>query len=199
MALNNHQPSQKQSEPGFWQSPARGPLRWLGIGANVLTALGLLMCVLPLHSAEPPSKANPSTPPVSPTPNSSQPTGGELVIRIDGLRNQDGDVCVSLFSSANAADFPQKADKAIRRQCAKINNLSMQMTIKDLTPGSYAVALLHDANRDGTPNTVYGIPSEGFGFSQNPPLDVAAPKFEATAVTVEGPRTTIKIQLNYLQ
>jgi uncharacterized protein (DUF2141 family) len=123
-----------------------------------------------------------------------------LVVKVDGLRSKDGDVCIIIYGSANAADFPRNSAKAARRLCTKINSAtSMQMTIKDLPPGSYAATLLHDSNGDGMPNNEGGIPTEGFGFSQNPPLDIAAPKFDTAAFTVEGPRTTIQIKMNYLQ
>jgi uncharacterized protein (DUF2141 family) len=149
-----------------------------------------------------PTSSPASTPKPSPTgTNQAVPaTGNELVIQVDGLRSRDGKVCVTLYNSDGAADFPNNESKAFRHQCSPItNNLAMRITFKDMPTGRYAIALLHDANGDGTPNRVNGIPSEGFGFSQNPVLDVAAPKFEATAFSVEGPKTMIKINVTYLQ
>jgi uncharacterized protein (DUF2141 family) len=156
----------------------------------------------PTASPKPTSSPASTSPKPSPTgaTQAAPATGNELVVQVDGLRNKDGKVCVTLYNSDGAADFPNNESKAYRHQCSPItNNLSMRISFKDMPLGRYAIALLHDANGDGTPNRVNGIPSEGFGFSQNPVLDVAAPKFEATAFSVEGPKTMIKINVTYLQ
>nr|WP_245817423.1 DUF2141 domain-containing protein [Hydrococcus rivularis] len=72
------------------------------------------------------------------------------------------------------------------------------VTFENLQPGSYAVAVLHDANNDGEANrNALGIPVEGFGFSRNPVIRTGPPKFNDAVVLVLGSSTKIQIQLNY--
>lgn len=79
-----------------------------------------------------------------------------------------------------------------------ITGSSQLVTFQNLQPGSYAVAILHDANSDSEVNrNLLGIPQEGFGFSRNPVIRAGAPNFSDTVIFVAGPRTNIEVQLNY--
>ncbi len=122
---------------------------------------------------------------------------GALTINIDGLQNRKGQVCLSVFSTSKG--FPSDTKNAVQRQCLKITDAPLRMTLKQLQPGSYAVAVLHDENNDGKANRNFlGIPTEGFGFSQNPMVLTGPPKFVDSSVLVAGPRTDVQIQLQYL-
>lgn len=68
-----------------------------------------------------------------------------------------------------------------------------------LRAGSYAIAVIHDANNDGTLNrNLLGIPTEGFKFSRNPTILMGSPRFVDSAFLVAGSITNIQIQLQYL-
>lgn len=55
----------------------------------------------------------------------------------------------------------------------------VEITLKDLTAGEYAIAVYHDENSDFELNTgALGIPKEGFGFSNNPRILFGAPKYK---------------------
>jgi len=117
-----------------------------------------------------------------------------LTVEIGGLRNQDGTLCLSLFSSEQG--FPNQSDRAVSR-CIQAGETSA--TFDQLAPGRYAVAVIHDANKDGKLNTGFlGIPKEGFGFSRNPRIATRAPNFRDTAFLVSGESTKIQISLKYL-
>ncbi len=52
-------------------------------------------------------------------------------------------------------------------------------SVANLPVGSYAVSLFHDRNQDGVLNRgELGIPSEGFGFSNNAPSAQVLPNLE---------------------
>jgi uncharacterized protein (DUF2141 family) len=62
-----------------------------------------------------------------------------------------------------------RGEKALRNECFKVSGLTMQVMLKGLPPGTYAIVALHDANGDHQANrNSLGLPTEGFGFSQNP-------------------------------
>lgn len=130
---------------------------------------------------------------MSPSANAGS---SSLTVAIDGLRNQNGQVCLSLFSQAEG--FPGRSDRAITVECIQTNEASRGVTFRNLNLGSYAVALYHDANADGRLNTgFFGIPTEGFGFSRNPQISTGAPRFQDTALRLTSPSTSIQIQMNY--
>jgi uncharacterized protein (DUF2141 family) len=123
--------------------------------------------------------------------------GNRLTVVIDGLKNMKGNVCLSLFSQAEG--FPNRADRAAALQCVAAGNLADGVTFEGLSPGNYAIAVFHDANTDGKLNTgVFGIPKEGFGFSQNPSIQIRAPRFNEAAFALSSTPAQIQIQLKYL-
>ncbi|GAA6620324.1 DUF2141 domain-containing protein [Scytonema sp. NUACC26] len=121
----------------------------------------------------------------------------QLTVEIKGLKNRQGQVCLSLFASSRG--FPSNSSNAIQSQCVAIATMPLTVTFKNLQPGSYAVAVLHDTNSDKKANrNGLGIPLEGFGFSENPVILTGPPRFNDAAVLVAGSTTNIQIQLNYL-
>ena len=122
---------------------------------------------------------------------------GTLTVAVAGLRDIKGQVCVSVFNSSQG--FPTQGANAVRSQCVKTTDRQMTVQFKGLTPGTYAVAVLHDENNDNQANrNALGIPTEGFGFSQNPRIVAGPPKFSDAAVLVAGRNTEVQIQLQYL-
>jgi uncharacterized protein (DUF2141 family) len=62
----------------------------------------------------------------------------------------------------------------------------------------YAIAVHHDENGNKKLDlNWFGMPSEGFGFSNNPTVFLASPDPEDAAFQVENGRTTIDINLRY--
>jgi uncharacterized protein (DUF2141 family) len=124
-------------------------------------------------------------------------TSGNLTVTIDGLKNQKGQVCLSVFSSSQG--FPNKNDRALAIQCVKLAGTAPTITFPKLKAGNYAVAVIHDANNDSKLNSNgLGIPTEGFGFSRNPTILTGPPKFADSSVLVVGANTDVQIQMQYL-
>ena len=122
---------------------------------------------------------------------------GNLTVEIDGFRNRAGQACVSLFASSQG--FPNNRKNVVQRQCKKIASIPLIVNFTNLKAGNYAVAIVHDTNGDGTLNrNDIGMPIEGYGFSRNPEIRTAAPKFNDAAVLIAGPNTSVQVQLKYL-
>lgn len=121
----------------------------------------------------------------------------KITLNIDGFKNKNGQVCASLFASNKG--FPSNGADAIKSGCVTITEVPVVINFDSLQPGSYAVAVLHDANNDNIANrNALGIPTEGFGFSKNPTILTGPPKFNDAAVVVAGENTNINIKLQYL-
>ncbi|MFN6571757.1 hypothetical protein A6770_02235 [Nostoc minutum NIES-26] len=121
---------------------------------------------------------------------------GNLSVEIDGVKNKQGQVCVSIFASSQG--FPSNRDRIVQKQCTKITETPVKVSFNNLKAGNYAVAVIHDRNNDLTLNrNNLGMPTEGFGFSRNPEVRTSAPKFGDAAFLIAGPNTNIQIQLKY--
>lgn len=119
-----------------------------------------------------------------------------LSVTLTGMKNQDGQLCFSLFNGA--AGFPGGGEQAIAKQLIPANSPSPSIVFDNLEPGTYAVAAFHDANGDGLLNRgLMGIPREGFGFSNNPKILVGAPSFKKAAIALTQTQLAIQIQLKY--
>jgi uncharacterized protein (DUF2141 family) len=124
-------------------------------------------------------------------------SGGTLTVTISGLGNQQGQVCFSLFSGRQG--FPSNGAYAIQASCVSATSTPVVLTFQHLNVGNYAVAVFHDNNGDGILNRNWlGIPTEAFGFSQNPRILTSAPQFGDSAVLVAGSQTAIQIRLQSL-
>lgn len=124
---------------------------------------------------------------------------GSLQVEIVGLRDRTGDVCINLFDRADG--FPHDREKAKARQCLPLAEQSedapIVVTFADLPVGNYAVSLFHDRNQDGVLNRgEFGIPTEGFGFSNNAPVRMGPPRFGHAMLLVAG-ETPITVQVRY--
>lgn len=121
---------------------------------------------------------------------------GALTVDVNGVRDQRGQLCIKLFRGSRG--FPNGDESAIRRQCVKITENPVRFTYRGLAAGSYAVAVFHDANGDGKLNrNAAGMPTEGFGFSNNPVVRQSAPRFGQAVFLVAGPNTRASIQMQY--
>ena len=121
----------------------------------------------------------------------------KLTVIIDGLRHQNGEVCLRIYSSERG--FPRSDTSEVQSGCTKITGSSVTKEFYGLKPGNYAVAVLDDEHGDHKLHTNFlGIPEEGFGISNNPTVSVltGAPKFKDAKFSLTK-NTTIRILMKY--
>ncbi len=105
-----------------------------------------------------------------------------LTVKVKNLKNTDGRLEVSLFSSE--ADWLNKGAQKI---VAFEDTDEVVVTFEDVTPGIYAVSVIHDENSNGDLDTGFlGIPTEDYGFSNDAkgtfgPASFGDSKFEMSA------------------
>jgi len=69
---------------------------------------------------------------------------------------------------------------------------------EDIPPGTYALAVIHDENMNGKLDTQWlGIPTEGYGFSNDVRARFGAPSFTAASVPYDGETLDLTISLHY--
>jgi len=126
----------------------------------------------------------------------NEPTG-VLRVQVKKLRNTNGHVLISLFR--NGEGYPDEPEKAFKKGKVNIVNGNAVLIFTNLPPGDYEVAVLHDENDDQKMNKSWlGLPSEGYGFSNNVmgmfgPPDVSKASFSIAA----GTQKIIEINTRY--
>ncbi|MFC3713468.1 DUF2141 domain-containing protein [Sphingoaurantiacus capsulatus] len=109
--------------------------------------------------------------------SSAPPEPVTLTIMLVGLRSSEGEVRVCVFPRADG--FPDCAKVEGVRRVAAPAAPEVRLTVEGLTPGAYAVSVIHDENGNRKlDKSVVGMPTEGIGFSRNPRLIFGPPAFD---------------------
>lgn len=102
-----------------------------------------------------------------------------LTINIKDITPPEGHIQLAIFNTPEKFPKEGKEFKVIQ---IPIDGSTVSITIHDLAPGTYAIALYHDLNKDGICNkNILGIPTEGYGFSNNVRPKLRPPRFEKAA------------------
>jgi uncharacterized protein (DUF2141 family) len=140
--------------------------------------------------------AGEATPPANASSSSAQDAGFSLNVRVRGLRNERGRVAVALFASER--DFPDQK-RALAGRVTKIEGGRAAVTFTGLKPGVYAVAVLHDENDNAKMDFNFlGMPTEGYGFSNDASAPFGPPSFAAAAFRLSPRPSYIAIEARYL-
>ncbi|RRQ24240.1 DUF2141 domain-containing protein [Guyparkeria sp. SCN-R1] len=125
-----------------------------------------------------------------------EPCPGIHVSILD-IRNSTGKVACALFESSEG--FPKEFVKsATNIAMLEIRESRARCHFLDISPGTYALAVIHDENVDGKLATNWlGVPKEGYGFSNDASASMGAPGFDAAAFDYDGQNLDMTISLNY--
>ena len=111
-----------------------------------------------------------------------------LEIQIIELKNNKGTVLLQLSDNQN---------ELISKTRAKINNKKCTIIIHNLKSEEYFVNYFHDENENKKLDTNWlGIPSEGYGFSNNALSTFGPPSVEDRLFNINK-NTTIVLTINY--
>lgn len=108
----------------------------------------------------------------------------DLTVVITNMRSADGNVHVSVYD--NPETFP-KSDGMLKELIVKAGAPTLEVVFPGLAPGTYAAAAFHDENGDGKFDKGFlGLPQEDYAFSNDAPVFLSAPGFDAAAFAVAG-------------
>jgi uncharacterized protein (DUF2141 family) len=118
-------------------------------------------------------------------------------VKILDVRNSNGSVACALFESA--VGFPIEFLRyATQVMVIKVRASQARCDFEDVPAGTYAVAVIHDENMNGKLDTSWaGIPTEGYGFSNDAKAWFGAPTFLAAGFAYDGQHREMTITLNY--
>lgn len=122
---------------------------------------------------------------------------GAIAITVTGLRSDDGQVAALLYDQAKG--FPTDPKRARVTRGASIQDRTARLTFVGVAPGTYAVAVLHDENKNGKLDTNFiGIPKEGVGASNNPKPRMGPPKYDDAKFRVQDSTVNQRIVVQYV-
>jgi uncharacterized protein (DUF2141 family) len=118
-------------------------------------------------------------------------------VKILNIRNSNGPVACALFESPDG--FPTEyLHFATNIMVIKVRDKQARCDFLDIPPGTYALIVVHDENMNSKLDTNWlGVPTEGYGFSNDAEAMLSAPSFSAASFPYDGKDMTLTISLNY--
>ena len=121
----------------------------------------------------------------------------DLAVEVQGIRSGDGRLFVAVHTPETKDAFPSGAGTFVAFQ-QRAHAGTLRFVLHDLPPGTYAVNAFHDENDNGELDTnLLGIPTEGFGFANDPDTSFGPPDFEAAAVNLGDTSQAAVMTLHY--
>ena len=125
-----------------------------------------------------------------------EPSDTWLTVSIEGLRNGNGLVTVALYPD-DSRQFLAKggtlknsrfdASAPVTRACVFVPK-----------PGVYVIAVYHDEDSSQMLNrSGFGLPTEGYGFSNNPATLAGLPAFRSVRLNVPKTGLTTHVRMKY--
>lgn len=118
----------------------------------------------------------------------------QLTLEVTNIKESRGNMFIAIYDTE--ATF-MDSDEAIHRDIVAIRSTNFVTTFSDLPSGKYAIALFHDENQNNELDTGwFGIPKEGYGFSNDAQGKMGPPSYEAASFNLEeGKEKRISIKL----
>jgi len=148
---------------------------------KLIAALPLLSCALLISSAGQLSAQASAT---------STQNASTLTVRVSGIRNANGKIRLALYRDSQFVEGRQLE--------IDVTTLSAKTVFTNLPRGVYSVNLFHDENMNSKMDTnLFGMPVEGYGFSNNPARRTGKPGFYETNFPLNQPEAAIEIIMIY--
>ena len=118
-------------------------------------------------------------------------------VKVLNIKNSTGTVACALFESP--VGFPDEYLRfATNIMVIKIRATRARCDFEDIAPGTYAVVVVHDENMNGKLDTNrWGLPTEGYGFSNDVRALLGSPSFSAASFRYNGNNLDLTISLRY--
>jgi len=122
-------------------------------------------------------------------------SAANLTVTVKDVRNTTGTVLVAVYDQSGFG----KPELAKAKQKAGANAGEVKFVFQGLPAGKYAVAAFHDENGNGKlDRNSLGVPTEGYGFSNDAQGTAAPPNFNQAAFDFDGKTDkAISFSLNY--
>jgi uncharacterized protein (DUF2141 family) len=121
-------------------------------------------------------------------------SSANLTLTVNKVKSDKGVVRVLLFDKADG--FPDVVENAVKNASIKITGNKAVITFENIPAGTYALSVFHDSENTGKLRTnAFGIPRDGYGFSNNASGTFGPPSFEKAAFKVNAGNNAVSIDL----
>ncbi len=118
----------------------------------------------------------------------------DVKVRVFGVDGRGGSIRATVCSQAN---FLKPHCRYSARAPAGAGG-TVVVRIPGVPPGTYAVQVFHDVRDNGeVARNLFGVPTEGVGFSRDAPIHFAPPRFADAQIAVSGALVTTDINLKF--
>lgn len=125
----------------------------------------------------------------------AEPTSS-ISLTIANIRNDKGQILLSVFNQAEG--FPSDSTKTYRTYILEPQTPSLNLLIEDLSPGAYAIAMVHDENGNLKLDTnLVGAPVEGYAAS-GVNKRFSAPRYSTSKFLLNKGTLNLVIEMKYL-
>ncbi len=159
----------------------------------------------PPPSQEPPPSQDP--PPSQAVPASDRkPSPQTLVVEVHGFQNLSGRCRLALYQNAKGFNQPKSAWAKQTLDLPDQGPVIWKVELEDApesqtllgSPTRWAVSAHHDQNNnDQLDKNAFGIPTEPYGFSNNPKRGFGPPKFDEACFSIgsDEPQEALRIEI----
>lgn len=132
------------------------------------------------------------------TAAAAEPTAsGTLAVRLSGFRNAGGQVLIAVYRGGDG--FPGEPTRAWQRLVTRITDGQASIDLRDVPPGEYAIAVVHDEDGDNVLDTSWiGLPQEGIGVSNNAKGRMGPPKYRDARFELTASGAVQRIRIVYM-
>jgi uncharacterized protein (DUF2141 family) len=117
-----------------------------------------------------------------------------LEITVTNIRNSTGTIKWAVFK--NETQF-KKYDDYVDAGYVNAKQGNVIITTKNIPDGNYAISVYHDENNNSEIDFNFlGLPTEGFGFSNNPVIYFGPPSFRECCFDKSG-KKNVSIKVKY--
>ncbi len=118
----------------------------------------------------------------------------DIVVTINRIQGSEGKISIGLFITENG--WPE-AGKELIGAFVNISTNTIRYVFREIPNGVYAIAIFHDENMNNKLDKgLFGIPKEGYAFSNNIFGTFGPPTFEDASFAVNENKN-IHISLKY--
>ena len=131
-----------------------------------------------------------------PTPLPAQMDSCDICVNIIHLRNDRGAVEVALYNSRDT--FLGDSSKVFRTAEGRSKAGMSKVFFRRVPFGTYAIAVFHDENLNMKMDKgMFGIPKEGYGFSNDATGFMGAPDFDQAKFVCDRDSIPVTIKMRY--
>ena len=140
--------------------------------------------------------ASAATPVMAADECAGKPSEHRLTVGVSNIRAAKGEVAITIYPD-DAKRFLAPKGKLLRQRVPARTPITSTCFYLP-GPGFYAIAVYHDANADQDFNrSIVGMPTEGYGFSNDAPTKVGLPGFNTVRFRVPAGASRTSLRMRY--